>query len=34
MVDEEVTAKIKSKEIKWISLSIWPEENTVDGTTP
>ena len=25
MVDDEVIAKIKSKEIKWISSSIWPE---------
>ena len=32
MVGDQVTAKIKSKEIKWISSSIWPEENSVDGT--
>ena len=39
MMDESVTAKIKSGEIKWISPSIWPEPNSVetieqtDGTT-
>ena len=30
MVDDGVTAKIKSKEIKWISPSIWPKENAVE----
>ena len=30
MVDESITQKIKSKEIQWISPSIWPEENSVE----
>ena len=30
MVDDDVAAKIKSREIKWISPSIWPEENSVE----
>ncbi|MCH9657201.1 hypothetical protein K0U27_00665 [archaeon] len=30
MMDDKVTEKIRSKEIKWISPSIWPEENSVE----
>jgi hypothetical protein len=30
MVDESITEKIRSKEIKWISPSIWPDEDAVE----
>ena len=30
MVDDDVTEKIRSGEIKWISPSIWPDENAVE----
>ena len=30
MMDDDVAAKIKSKEIKWISSSIWPDEDAVE----
>jgi len=30
MVDDDVAQKIKSKEIKFISPSIWPKENAIE----
>lgn len=30
MIDDEVSQKIKTREIRWISPSIWPRENAVE----
>jgi hypothetical protein len=30
MIDDEISAKIRSKEIQWISPSIWPKEDAVE----
>ena len=34
VTNDDITAKIKSKEMKWISPPIWPDEYAVDKTAP